>query len=86
MLSAKRAPYVKTKPIHHSQKVISDDENGLNIELTLIPNRELVAQILSFGDDVKVLEPEELRKEVSEYLEKAYMKYKLSNFKTYATK
>ena len=62
--SPNRFPYVHSKPLHHSQKV-KDKTNGI-IEITVKPNRELMALLLEFGDDVEVLQPEHLRQEIKE--------------------
>ena len=62
--SAALAPYIKTQHLHHSQKNISEDENGLVISLRLIPNPELTQLLLSYGNDVKVLKSERLKMEV----------------------
>lgn len=64
--SASRAPYVATKPIHHSQKILAQLENGkLIVQLTVIPNLELESLILSFGCDVKVLQPKSLMDKIN---------------------
>ncbi|WP_157807149.1 helix-turn-helix transcriptional regulator [Algoriphagus formosus] len=60
--SKEQGHYIKSLPIHSSQKVIQDDENGLIIELRLKINHELISEILSYGDQVRVLEPEGIRK------------------------
>lgn len=60
--SAGRAPYVKTKPLHPSQEVVSESEAGLEVVLHLIPNQELLTILLSFGPDMKVLAPASLQK------------------------
>lgn len=65
--SESSAPYVKTKPFHSSQKVLSE-EGGLKIEINVIPNGELVGKILSYGDSVRVIEPESLKEKVKEKL------------------
>ena len=49
--------YIKTLPIHHSQKILIDTEKEFKIELTIIPNYELDQLILSHGYTVKVLKP-----------------------------
>ena len=56
--SASRAPYISTKPIHHSQKIISLNEDGsIIVQLQLIQNKEFESLLLNFGADVKVLQP-----------------------------
>lgn len=72
--SPSRFPYVHSKPLHHSQKV-KDKENGI-IEITVKPNRELMALLLEFGDDVEVLQPEHLRQEVQEKIQRMQQLYK----------
>jgi predicted DNA-binding transcriptional regulator YafY len=51
------SPYIKTKPIHHSQKVISTSEQGITFSIEVIPNFELEREILGFGDGIKILSP-----------------------------
>lgn len=52
--------YIKTKPIHFSQKVIKDNKKECRIELFLIPNYELNKTIWSFGENVKLISPKSL--------------------------
>lgn len=59
--SPAQAPYIKTQHLHHTQKTIREDENGLVISLKLIPNPELTQLLLSYGAEVKVLQPEKLK-------------------------
>ncbi len=56
--------YIKTLPLHHSQKIIADDENGLRISLTLEPNYELTQEILKYGNSVRVEKPQWLVDEI----------------------
>ena len=62
--NAGRSPYIKTKPIHMSQKFTLLEDGTSEVRLNVIPNHELTAQILSYGDHVEVLKPETLRKEI----------------------
>ncbi len=68
-------PYIDTKPIHGSQKVVSKDENTVTIELELIPNYELESQILHFGEMLEVLEPSSLRIKIKNRVEALSRKY-----------
>lgn len=52
------APYIMTKPLHGSQKKISNDNNGFTFSIEVIPNHELEKLILSFGEGLKVMEPD----------------------------
>lgn len=70
-----RAPYILTKPLHHSQHVISNDESGILIQLYIIPNWELRTLLLSFGEDAEVVSPVNLREAISGALKQALSKY-----------
>lgn len=60
--------YIKTQHLHATQKIVSDTDEGIVVTLQLIPNYELLQMLLSFGAQVKVLEPESLRNELKEML------------------
>jgi len=67
--------YIKSLPIHKSQKIISDDKNGLTIELTVGINWELKEQIRKHGSLVEVLEPQVLVQEIKKDLKKTIDMY-----------
>jgi predicted DNA-binding transcriptional regulator YafY len=69
------APYILTKPIHGSQRKISDDESGLVIALEVIHNPELERLILSFGSKVEVVAPATLRTAIESNLSRAIELY-----------
>ena len=59
--SAKRIPYVLTKPLHGvSQRLDKTDPENRTIILNLLPNKEMYQTLLSFGSDVEVLSPKEV--------------------------
>ncbi|MFC4818118.1 helix-turn-helix transcriptional regulator [Flavobacterium sp. GCM10023249] len=53
--------YIKSFPLHSSQKVLSDTDNALLVELFIHPTNDLIMELMRFGAEVKVLEPEMLR-------------------------
>ena len=59
-----QTPYIKTKPLHGSQKTVSEDESGYTISIEVIPNYELESMILSFGNQCEVLAPEDLKEKI----------------------
>jgi len=69
----KRYPYIASKPIHGSMRFV-DPENRI-VEISVIPNRELEALILSYGDQVKVLAPEWYKKQISEKIQNSAKQY-----------
>lgn len=58
-------PYIKTKPLHGSQTPKETCDEYIIIELTLIPNYELESLLLSFGEKISIIEPEEFKNIVS---------------------
>ena len=70
-ISPKHAPYVLTKPLHPSQKMISRDSNGAVISLKVQHNFELEKEILAFGDGMKVVGPDSLKRSIRNRLKGA---------------
>lgn len=70
-------PYIESKPLHPSQKVLSGDNEHTIIQLDIIANYEFYAQILGFGPSVEVLEPAAIREAMKNRLGEALKKYLL---------
>lgn len=68
-------PYIKTKPLHGSQKTKKIDEHAVEISLELIPNYELESMLLQFGEKLTVLEPNSLRETIKERSKKMIENY-----------
>jgi len=63
-------PYVKSKPLHPSQKKIGEMPNGnVLYQLKLIPNHEFYALLMSNIDKFKVVTPLSVRQEIASRLE-----------------
>jgi predicted DNA-binding transcriptional regulator YafY len=71
-----QAHYIKSMPLHHSQKIIHEDTNKCIIELFIYPTQDFIMELLSFGSEVKVLEPEYLVSTLVETLEQTLSVYK----------
>jgi predicted DNA-binding transcriptional regulator YafY len=50
--------YIKSLPLHESQEIIVDNEDELVVKLTLFLTYDLLMEILSYGEDVKVIQPD----------------------------
>lgn len=61
-ISEKQYPYIKTKPLHPSQ--VELDKDNRIIQLDVFLNWELESLILSYGDDIEVIEPISLRERI----------------------
>jgi predicted DNA-binding transcriptional regulator YafY len=68
-----RFPYVVSKPIHHSQRLV--DGQDCEVEINVRPNYELYQQIFSFIPDIEVVSPQWLRSEIEEKIEENFKKY-----------
>jgi predicted DNA-binding transcriptional regulator YafY len=75
-VASKQAPYIKTKPIHNTQRITKEYKNGdILIELQLICNYELKSVLLSYGGDIEVLKPIELRESIKKEFQKVISNY-----------
>lgn len=61
-ISEKQYPYIKTKPLHPSQAELDKDNRIIQLDVFL--NWELESLILSYGDDIEVIEPISLRERI----------------------
>lgn len=68
-----RFPYVVSKPIHHSQRLV--DGQDCEVEINVRPNYELYQQIFSFIPDIEVVSPQWLRSEIEERIKENFKKY-----------
>lgn len=71
----KVAPYIKTKPLHGSQKKIEDSKDGFTFLIEVIPNIELENVILSFGEDLIVKSPEDFKIKILERIKSSIANY-----------
>ncbi|MET3879498.1 WYL domain-containing protein [Chitinophaga sp. OAE865] len=74
-IDPKHAPYVLTKPLHHSQEILKEDEKGTIVSIDVVLNFELEREILGFGEHMKVLSPRSLAKKIALRLANAAQVY-----------
>ena len=67
--------YIKTLPLHESQVILKDNEEDLLIKLTLFLTHDFLMEILSYGDNVKVIQPESLIEDLKTSYENALKLY-----------
>ncbi len=67
--------YIKTLPIHSTQKVLIDNKEELQISLKLCITHDLVMELLSFGAEMKVIQPQLLVDKITKAHKKAYKQY-----------
>ena len=75
----KNAPYIITKPMHSSQQVISNNEDGMIFTIKVVPNYELERMILGYGDAMEVISPNAIRRRIKYIVKKAWLLYDNEN-------
>lgn len=50
--------YIKTLPLHESQQILIDNEEELRIKLTLFITHDFFMELLSYGENLRVIRPE----------------------------
>ncbi len=75
-----RAHYVRTKPLHHSQREVIEESTDKYLVFTyqLRFNNELLAKLLEFGKDLEVIEPIHLREKMIAQVRMMAHKYGLN--------
>ena len=69
ILDQLQASYIKTKPLHPTQKPIRKTERGFETSISVIPNIELYKLFLSFGPRIKILSPAEVADNIKASIE-----------------
>jgi proteasome accessory factor B len=67
--------YIKTLPLHDTQQVLVDNDEETKIKLRLCLTHDLLMELLSFGDNMQVIEPKSLADQIKQAHEKAYRQY-----------
>jgi predicted DNA-binding transcriptional regulator YafY len=67
--------YIKSLPLHHTQQILVDNEEELRISLTICLTHDFQMELLSFGDTVKVIQPQELIDDLKAAYQNALKKY-----------
>ena len=70
-----RAPYISTKPFHWSQQLTKTTKTYTTFVIDIIINKELISVFLSFGKDLEVVRPIELRKTMKNIFKAALSGY-----------
>lgn len=68
--------YLRDLPLHHSQKEIKTTDEYSDFELILRPTADFMAQLMSRGQWIEILEPRSLADEIVEWHQNAINRYK----------
>lgn len=71
-----RVDYLKTLPLHHSQQEVESNKEYTIFKYYIAPTSDFKKEILSYGNNIEVLTPENFRNEIIETINKMYKLYK----------
>lgn len=72
----KEGRYVESLPLHHSQELVLKNEKEIRFSYFIRPTYDFRMELLSYGDQVKILKPEGLKNTIKSQLQKALKGYK----------
>ena len=67
--------YIKTLPLHDTQQILIDNDDEMRIKVKLCLTHDLVIELLSYGDNMKVIEPKTLVEQIKQIHKKSYEQY-----------
>ena len=69
-------PYLKSLPLHRSQKLLEDNGEYADFEFFLAPTYDFIMRLLHVGAMIEVISPASLRKTMKEWISDMYDLYK----------
>ncbi|MBO7433880.1 MAG: WYL domain-containing protein [Salinivirgaceae bacterium] len=81
VVDSEQAKYLRTLPLHRSQREVWTGEWESEFEYKLIVNEEFMRELRAYGPSLEVLEPEWLREEFRKEAERTLRAYKKSRGK-----
>ena len=70
-----RREYLRSLPLHHSQRETEQAADYSIFELHLAPTYDFIQAVLAMGDEVEVLTPKYVRQEVKRRIQKMHQRY-----------
>ncbi len=71
--------YIKSLPLHETQQILEDTKKCLRIKLKVYLTHDFLMEILSYGSNVKVIQPQVLVDEVASIYMESYQMYRTDN-------
>ena len=69
------APYIKSLPLHRSQRLLEDKGEYADFELYLAPTYDFIMRLLHVGAMIEVISPDSLRNTMKEWISDMYDRY-----------
>ena len=67
--------YIKSLPLHESQQVLIDNEEELRVKLTLFITHDFFMELLSYGENLKIIKPDSLIVDITNSLQRTLKLY-----------
>ena len=74
-ISKPRFEYIRTKPLHLSQRIVEENDLFAVVSINVKVNKELEALVLSFGCDMEVISPDSFRTRIAKKIQSMNQKY-----------
>ena len=71
-VAKKRAFYVETKKLHHSQIILAEDDSLMIFQISVKPNKEMWAKFMELIEDLEIISPPEIREEMKSKINKIW--------------
>lgn len=66
--------FIKSAPIHHSQRIITDNDVEFRISLRLRITNDFIMELLSRSRSVEVIKPKSLRERIKRIYKEAFLR------------
>lgn len=70
-----QAPYINTKPIHSSQKIVEKRNGGIVFSIDVVPNFELEREFIGYGEGLQILSPNNYLRRIKRKIKLMYKVY-----------
>ena len=67
--------YLRTLPLHHSQREIASTEHYTDFSFDIRPTADFLGELLRHGDGIEVLEPQDLREKMRQMIAENLKRY-----------
>ena len=67
--------YLRTLPLHHSQRELASTPDYTDFSFDIRPTVDFLGQLLSQGDGIEVLEPQDLRQKMKDMIAESLKRY-----------
>ncbi|MES2568079.1 MAG: WYL domain-containing protein [Bacteroidota bacterium] len=75
-VNPEQANYIKSFPLHTSQRIINTTPSSVKFEITVYITYDLIMEMLSYGEEIKVESPKKLITELTNSYSRAIQNYK----------